>query len=317
VFPVKVIAGIESLGKPLEKSVVTIGNFDGVHLAHRALLDRVRAQADMDSIPAVVFTFDPHPLSVVAPERVPPELTPYAEKTRLIAECGVDLLVVARSHPALLNMEADEFLREVICRFFHPVQLIEGPTFGFGKGRKGTPQLLAALAPQLGFELHIVEAVTIQLDGGAAETVSSSLVRRLLTAGRVADAAKCLGRPYRLIGTVQTGDRRGRTLGFPTANLKIPRQMIPGDGVYAGMAHAEGAAVPCAISIGTNPTFHGGLRRVEAHLLEFDGDLYGQELSIDFTHWLRAQETFFSADELIRQLRLDTENVRDLFARTR
>ena len=307
----KVISGLDGLKAPLDKSVMTIGNFDGVHLAHQALLRRLRTSADQHAAPAVVLTFDPHPLSVVAPERVPPALTPHNEKVRLIADYGVDILVVARSQPSLLNLEAEEFLRDVVCRLLRPVQVIEGPTFGFGKGRKGTPLLLSKLAPQLGFELSIVEAVTIQLGNAQTETVSSSLVRRLLTAGRVTDAARCLGRPYRLIGTVVAGDRRGRTLGFPTANLEVSNQMIPGDGVYGGAAHVGQLAFRCAISVGCNPTFAGQARRVEAHLIGFEGDLYGQELIVDFTDWIRAQRAFPSVGALVNQLRQDAEAVRD------
>ncbi len=295
---------------PLASSVLTIGNFDGLHLAHQSLVRRARSLAGQEQAPVVVLTFEPHPLTIVAPDRVPPMLTPRDEKLRLLEQLGADLVVIARSEPALLNLEAEDFVRDVVVQQFRPVVIVEGLSFGFGKGRKGNPQLLARMADASGFQLSIVEAVSVELADGRCETVSSSLVRKLLSEGRVEDASRCLGRPYRLMGTVVVGEKRGRALGFPTANLDAGSQMIPADGVYVATALVGANRYTCALSIGHTPTFSGTRRLIEAHLLDFAGDLYGRHLSVDLQSWVRPQQTFASAEDLVRQLKQDVHTVR-------
>lgn len=307
---VKVIDGIDGLAAPLSASILTIGNFDGLHLAHQSLVRRARSLAAKVRVPAVVLTFEPHPLTIVAPNRVPPLLTPRAEKLRLLDQLGADVVVIARSEPALLNLEAEDFVRHVVVQRFRPVVIVEGLSFGFGKGRKGTPQLLARMAAASGFQLAIVEAVSVELVDGRREAVSSSLVRKLLSEGRVEDASRCLGRPYRLMGTVIAGEKRGRALGFPTANLDAGSQMIPADGVYGATAWVADDRYTCALSIGHTPTFSGTRRLIEAHLLDFADDLYGRQLSVDLQSWVRPQQTFASAEDLVRQLKQDVQTVR-------
>lgn len=309
---VKVIDGITGVELTLARSVLTIGNFDGVHLAHQALLHRAKAHAAEARVPVVVLTFEPHPLAVVAPDRLPPTLTPREEKLRLLERHGADVVVIARSEPALLNRNAEDFVRDVVCRHFRPVCIVEGPSFGFGKGRRGNPELLIRMASELAYQVDVVAAVRVTWSDGRSETVSSSLVRKALAAGHVADAARCLGRPYRLFGVVVKGDRRGHALGFPTANLCVSDQMVPGDGVYGGVAFVEDREWPGAISIGHTPTFAGKDRRTEAHLIGFEGDLYDRPLRIDFHDWIRAQQTFPSPDALIRQLKQDVATVTHL-----
>jgi len=294
----------------LATSVLTIGNFDGMHLAHQALVQRARSLAAQEQVPAVVLTFEPHPLTIVAPDRVPPLLTPRAEKSRLLEQHGADLVVIARSEPALLNLEAEDFVRNMVVQQFRPMVIVEGLSFGFGKGRKGNPQLLARMAAASGFQLSIVDAVCVELADGRCETVSSSLVRKLLSEGRVEDASRCLGRPYRLMGTVVVGEKRGRSLGFPTANLDAGSQMIPADGVYGATALVGADRYTCALSIGHTPTFSGTRRLVEAHLFDFAGDLYGRQLSVDMQSWVRPQQTFASAEDLVQQLKQDVHTVR-------
>ena len=306
----KVIQGLEALQPPRPSCVLTIGNFDGVHRAHQKILACARDLAAPAGSPVVVLTFEPHPLTVVAPERVPPRLSALDDKLRLLAGAGADIAVIARSEPALLKLEAEAFIEEVIHARFHPAHIVEGPTFGFGRGRKGTPQLLARLADRYGWQVHIVEPVRLSIDDGPALLVSSSLIRQLLSEGNVAAAAVGLGRPYCLTGEVITGDRRGRTIGFPTANIAPADQLVPGDGVYAGQAEVRAASHACAISIGQKPTFSGQSRHIEAHLLDFDGDIYGQTIRLEFDRRLRDQRAFESADALVRQLTLDVEDVR-------
>ncbi len=305
----KVFNGLETVDPPLSRSVLTIGNFDGVHRAHRKLVAQARRFAAQSDAPVVVLTFEPHPLSVVTPARAPARLYPLEEKLRRLEEIGADIVVVAHSEPALLGLEAERFVTDVIQKRFHPTHIVEGPNFGFGHRRAGTPELLAKIAAGFGCGVRIVEPITLRIDD-ADMLVSSSLVRRLLNEGKVEDAAKCLGRAYPLFGDVVEGDRRGRTIGFPTANLSPGDQLVPAEGVYAGRATVEDVGGTCAISIGTTPTFDGTQRRIEAHLLDFDGDLYGKPMRLEFEHFLRGQRAFPSADALAAQLRRDVEAVR-------
>ncbi len=306
----KVIGSLEALDPPLEQSVLTIGNFDGVHRAHQQLLAQAGLFAANTGGPVVVLTFEPHPLSIVTPSKAPKLLSTPGEKLRCLARSGADITVVARSEPGLLSLEPQAFIEEVIWERFHPTHVVEGPSFGFGRSRRGTPELLSRVARRLGCEVHIVEPVTVQIEQGETLLVSSSLIRRLLAEGKVRRAGLCLGRSYTLIGQVAEGAGRGRTLGFPTANLAGIQQLIPADAVYAGRAVVPGGTYPCAISIGSAPTFGGQERQVEAHLLDFTGDLCGKTIRIEFTRRLREQKKFESPEALARQLGEDVEAVR-------
>ena len=304
------LRGLETVTPPLVRSVLTVGNFDGVHRAHQHLLGQARRFSSEKGGPVVALTFEPHPLTVVAPSKVPPRLCSADDKLRYLAQAGADWVVVAKSEPALLTMEAERFIEEVLIARFHPIHIVEGPSFGFGRGRKGNPAVLRRVAVPLGCEVHIVEPVTILGDEGETLMVSSSLIRRLIAETKVEQAALCLGRPYALTGEVVQGDRRGRTIGFPTANLSVSEQLIPGDGVYAGRASAGGPTYSCAISVGHTPTFGGTAQRLEAHLLDFDGELYGRTMRLEFDRLLRHQRKFDSASGLVDQLRRDVEAVR-------
>jgi riboflavin kinase/FMN adenylyltransferase len=309
---VKVLHGLEKLDPPLQQSVLTIGNFDGVHRAHQQLLAQACLFAANTGGPVVVMTLEPHPLGVVGPRKAPPRLSPLEQKLELLEAQGADLVVVAQSEAALLGIEADRFVSEIVVDLFHPTHVVEGPSFGFGRGRKGTPQLLQKLGPVYGFEVHIVDPVSLQIEEGETVMVSSSLVRRLLLEGKVRRAALCLGRPYSLFGEVVAGASRGKSLSFPTANVAVGDQLIPGDGVFAGRATIGDAGYVAAISIGHTPTFPDGRRQVEAFLLGFDGNIYGERIRIDFHHWIRDQRKFASPDALVAQLRRDVERVREL-----
>lgn len=232
------------------------------------------------------------------------------QKLDLLRDAGVDVVVVARSEPELLGTEADRFVEDILIRLFHPTHIVEGPSFGFGRGRKGTPELLARVAGKFECDVHIVDPVRLTLEGDQDVMVSSSLVRSLIATGKVLDASLCLGRPYCVTGRVAEGARRGRTIGFPTANLANIEQLVPGDGVYAGRAVVGERSYAAAISIGRTPTFGEGERQVEAHLLDFDTDIYGRSIQIEFERRLRDQCTFASATELTDQLRRDVEAVR-------
>ena len=306
----KILHGLEALEQPLDQSVLTVGNFDGVHRAHLQLLAQAGLFAANTGGPVVVLTFEPHPLAVLRPGKAPERLTTEDEKLRCLRAAGADIVVVAHSEPDLLAMEAERFIEEILVRRFRPTHIVEGPSFGFGRGRRGTSEMLSSLAPRFNCEVHIVEPVTLQIEEGETLMVSSSLIRRLLLEGKVHRAALCLGRPYALIGEVGEGDRRGRTLGFPTANVDTEGQLVPGDGVYAGEAQVENDTYLAAISIGNTPTFEGTKRRFEVHLLDFDGDLYGRLIRVRFERPLRGQQTFASPDALAEQLGRDVQAVR-------
>ena len=209
----------------------------------------------------------------------------------------------------LLGLTAEQFW-QIIVDEVRPAHLIEGESFTFGKGRGGTMQTLRGWAAQSSVQLHVAEPVQAVLLNLSIVTVSSSLIRWLIAHGRVREAGICLGRPYRLSGEVIRGHQRGRTIGTPTANLRIVGQLVPADGVYVGRAVVDGVSYAAAISIGTLPTFEGGSRQVEAHLLDFSGDLYGQELDLDCTDWLREQRKYFSTDALREQIAEDVRAVR-------
>lgn len=305
----RVVDGLAALS-PLDRCVLTIGNFDGVHRAHQQLLSQAGMFSAQNGAPVVVLTFEPHPLAIVAPKKNPPRLQTPEEKLRCLEEAGADVTVVAHSEPSLLGLKAEDFIRDIIWDRFHPTHVVEGPSFGFGRGRKGTPALMQQWGKDLGFSVHLVEPVTLRIDDETL-MVSSSLIRRLISEGKVRRAGLCLGRPHTLIGTVETGERRGQQLGFPTANLAVADQLVPADGVYAGHAVVGDLRKAAAISIGTKPTFEGTERRIEAHLLDFDGDLYGASLRLEFHDWIRGQQRFGSAEALVTQLKRDVQAVRE------
>jgi len=310
---VNVIQGLDQLNAPLAQSVLTIGNFDGVHRAHQQLLAQAGLFAANTGGPVVVLTFEPHPLSVIAPDRAPERLTPPHEKMRLLSVNGADLVVIATSDSALLAVEPEDFVDDIVWGRFHPTQIVEGPSFGFGRARRGTPEMLRMLAARHGCETHILAPVTLEIHAHDTLLVSSTVIRGLLREGKARRAALCLGRPYALFGTVVRGAQRGRTIGFPTANVEPEDQLVPGDGVYSGTAEVADVTRPCAISIGRTPTFGDGGRLVEAHLLDFAGDVYGAPVRLELHRRLRGQRKFDSADALAEQLRRDVAAVRSEF----
>lgn len=286
---------------------VGIGNFDGVHRGHAALLAELRRQADALGGPAVAMTFDPHPIELLRPEQAPPRLTTTEDRSQLLLDRGADRVIVLRVTDKLLALRAAEFFAEVIQKRLQARALVEGSNFGFGRGREGDVTTLARLCEPAGIGLTIVPPLV--LDG---IEVSSSRVRSALTAGDVREAATLLGRPYRLHGLVAAGQRRGQKLGFPTANLEQVPILVPGDGVYAVRVPHEGRIWPAAANIGPNPTFGENARKVEIHLIGFQGDLYVRPLTVDFIERLRDTRPFPSVTELIAQLQRDIEQARCL-----
>jgi riboflavin kinase / FMN adenylyltransferase len=302
--------GLAAVPDDLGPTVVTVGMFDGVHRGHRALLDRVAAGAAARSVPAAAVTFDRHPLAVLRPGSEPPLLTTLDRKVELLGEAGMATVLVLEFTRELSEVTAEVFAAQVLFDALAARAVVVGENFRFGHRQRGDPALLATLGRHRGIE---VLAVTLHADGG--QVVSSTRVRAELAEGDVAAAAASLGRPYAVEGTVVVGDRRGGpVLGVPTANLGLPAGIaIPADGVYAGHLTDEHDAVarPAAISVGTNPQF-GTERRVEAHVLDFDADLYGHRVSVAFSHRLRGQAVFAGTAELVTQMRADIDQTRRL-----
>ncbi|HEX7149706.1 MAG TPA: bifunctional riboflavin kinase/FAD synthetase [Actinomycetota bacterium] len=304
--------GVDAVPDGLGPAVVTVGMFDGVHRGHRALLDRVAAEAAARGLPAAAVTFDRHPLAVLRPGSEPPLLTTLDRKVELLGEAGMATVLVLEFTRELSEVTAEVFAAEVLFDALAARAVVVGENFRFGHKAAGDPALLATLGGPRGIE---VVAVPLHADGG--QVVSSTRVRAELAAGDVAAAAASLGRPYAVEGTVVVGDRRGGPeLGVPTANLGLPPGIaIPADGVYAGhlIDAADAVARPAAISVGTNPQF-GTERRVEAHVLDFDADLYGHRVSVAFSHHLRGQAVFAGTAELVAQMRADIDQARRLLA---
>ena len=297
------------------RSVVTVGNFDGVHLGHRAILQRARHLADQHNAALKVVTFEPHPATVLRPDAVPPRITGAEHKKRLLIDAGADQIDLLEPNSELLACQPTRFIEQLL-NAHRPVVIVEGANFRFGKARAGDVQLLASLGQRLHLTSVVVDPVDVVLYDLQATTVSSSLVRWLVGHGRVADAACCLGRAFTLAGRVITGAKRGRGIGVPTANLD-PQDyndlLIPADGVYGGLVELPDARTcPAAISVGRKPTFAGQARCIEAHLLDFDADLYDQSITLRFARWLRDQRPFPGVDALRRQLEQDITDTRRL-----
>jgi riboflavin kinase/FMN adenylyltransferase len=305
--------GLEEIPGDWGRSVVTIGSFDGVHRGHQLIIGQAVERARELGLPAVVVTFDPHPREVIRPGSHPPLLAPHPRRAELIAELGVDAVLVLPFTTEFSKESPETFVRQVLVDALHARVVIEGPNFRFGHRAAGDVALLAELGRADDFE---VEVVDLQVCGtaGDGEPFSSSLTRRLVEAGDMAGANEVLGRPHRVEGEVVRGAQRGRELGYPTANVEtVPHSAIPADGVYAGWLTADGERMPAAISVGTNPTFDGTARTVEAYAIDRVGlDLYGMHVAVDFLAYLRGMEKFDSIEALLDRMADDVKRAREL-----
>jgi len=280
---------------------VTVGNFDGVHRGHLALVAATVRRARAAGGPAVAVTFDPPPFHILFPQApTRPPLTTVSDRAALLHAAGADHVVVLRPDSALLALSPEAFVGEVLVGRLGARAVVEGYNFRFGRDRAGDAARLRDLCASAGIGFEEVRPVAA---GG--EVVSSSRVRAAVVGGEIALAADLLGRPYRIAGIVVSGARRGRTLGFPTANLADVPTVLPGDGVYAVRATAVGAVWPGAANVGPNPTFGDAARKVEVHLIGFAGDLYGQTLEVEFVEKLRDTRPFAGVADLVAQLRHD------------
>jgi riboflavin kinase/FMN adenylyltransferase len=297
---VKLYRGLDQLPADFAVGAVAIGNFDGVHRGHARIVERLIRRAQEFSQPAVVFTFEPHPVRLLRPAAAPPPLTWLDRKAALLAELNVDAIIAYPTDDALLNLQPAEYFQRIVHQQLRARAVVEGPNFCFGKDRSGDIVVLQRLCHHHGVKLEVVEPVWHDSD-----YISSSRVRQAIAVGDVQLANQMLTRPYRIRGMVTHGAGRGAGLGVPTANIQAIDTLLPGPGVYAGTAYANSGTWPAAINVGPNPTFREGETKVEAHLIGFSATLYGQPLEVDFRCRLRDIHTFGSIAQLQAQLRQD------------
>ncbi len=296
---------------PARSRVLAIGNFDGVHLGHRSLLQLAVDCARRRRLASAVLTFRPHPVKLLFPERRVFLITSEERRARLIGECGVDELVIAPFDHRFADLTAERFVAEVLVEHLGAAVVVVGENYAFGRNREGTIDRLRAFGKEYGFS--VVVAPPFRLDG---ELVSSTKIREAIMRGEIARAAKFLGRPCAISGRVVRGKGRGKGLGFPTANLVSEVELYPREGVYAVWVEVRGKRYPGVVNIGHNPTFGDTGLTVEAHILDFSGDLYDQEIKVIFVAYLRSEEKCSSLEELCRLIAADVEKARKILGRS-
>ena len=295
-----------------KRSVVTIGAYDGVHRGHQAVIGQVRKEAQQLSCQSVVVTFDKHPASVVRPESAPKLLTDLDQKLELLQQTGIDATLIVEFNRERSTEDPALFVKRVLVDTLRAQVVVVGEDFHFGFNRGGNVAMLRELGKQFDFQVEPVKLIA--RPDGVEEPVSSTSIRRALAGGQVETATNLLGRAYEVRGVVVNGDKRGRTIGFPTANVEVPNAMcLPADGVYAGKFQCDDGSVhACAINLGRRPTFfeHADSSLLEAHLLDFDEDLYGQKVSVTFERFLRSERKFDGFEAIKTQLQLDVAAAR-------
>jgi riboflavin kinase/FMN adenylyltransferase len=301
----RTVRGLENFPPDASAGVVALGIFDGIHLGHRAILGHAVARARELAAPPLACTFDPHPMEVLAPDRAPLPITTLPERLALIAECGIAVTVVLRFSPEFAAIEPEAFVKDVLAGRLHAREVVVGFNHRFGRGARGDPALLQEVGTRLGLRVHV--APPFEVDGVA---VSSSEIRAALRQGDVERAARFLGRPYAVGGTVVRGAGRGRALGFPTANVAPDRPLLVPAGVYACRALIGGASHPAVMNIGIRPTFGETALAVEAHVLDWSGDLYGQSIRLEFVARLREERRFSGVEGLKSQISRDVDEAR-------
>lgn len=299
----QIIRHIGEQDQDLAGSVVTLGNFDGIHLGHQALIAGAVSDSKKLALPSVVLTFEPHPLSVLAPDRVPKLILAHKDKMQLLQSFGVDIVAVQHFDLSFAKVSAEDFVRDLLVRRLKAKKIWVGQDLRFGQGRRGDVEDLRRWGRELGFEVAVVEPVLI--DGNR---VSSSHIRALLSGGRVDEVKTMLGRYHFISGRVVEGHQRGKDLGFPTANLSSRTEVLPGDGIYATLFHLGTRVLPSVSSVGLNPTFGAGPRTVESFIMGFDENIYGQAVQLSFVKRIRNEIKFSSVPDLIAQIRNDVRD---------
>ena len=299
----RIVRGLKNFSERLPSPVLTLGNFDGVHLGHQAIFKKVIERTREINGTSIVFTFEPHPLKVLAPERSPRMLNTFHGKMKLLAAAGIEIVICANFTRTFAEQHPEDFARDVLFKQIGVREVYVGYDYAFGKGREGSIESLKEMGRTFGFEVGVVEAVQVN-----DIVVSSSVIRDLISAGSVEEAAGLLGRRYAVEGEVVHGSHRGQTLGFPTANLKIANELIPAHGVYAVLAQVEYQTIKGVASIGVRPTFDAGPVSIEVYLFDFHEGLYGKEIEVQFVKRLRGEEKFSNAGALVQQIRKDVQD---------
>ncbi len=304
----KLIDGIENVKQKLPYPVLTLGNFDGVHLGHQEIFRMLIERAKEKNGTSVVFTFVPHPLSVIAPERAPKLLTTYKDKIKQIKKYGIDVVICVNFTKEFATLKAEDFVKDVLCEIIEVREIFIGANYLFGKGRKGSPELLKHMGKEHGFTVSIIDEIKLN-----DTTFSSSKIRKLVSKGKVDEASNFLGRLYSVEGVVISGAQRGKSLlKTPTANLSTANELLPKDGVYAVTVEIDGKTYGGATNIGYNPTFKDKKFSFETHVLDFDGELLGRILKVNFIKRIRDEMKFSGAKELGVQLKQDLEDIRQV-----
>lgn len=307
----QVINGTANIPRSFSNPVITIGNFDGVHLGHMGIFQHVRDLARAFGGESLVMTFNPHPIKVLYPGNGPPLITLHEEKVRLIEAAGIDVLIVVQFTRDFAQMTAEDFVERILHEKIGARAVVVGPDYRFGRDRRGDIAFLTAMGKQFNFEVHVVPDLTIN-----GKEVSSSAIRGFVLAGELEKARQMLGRDYQVSGRVVRGrDRGGRLLGFPTANLVLAEELTPKPGVYATEVYVDGRRHQGATNIGYNPTFKNGVLSVETHLIDFSGNLYGKTLQVGFIQRLRDEKAFSGPQELAAQIQRDVRQAREILAR--
>ncbi len=302
-----ILKGFDNLPTSFDSSAVTLGNFDGVHLGHRELFRSLVRTAKRLSCLSIVYTFDPHPLKFLAPEKAPLLLNTAEEKQRLIAASHVDYLIVTPFTTEFATMSPERFVSEILVSRLKVKALIVGYDYAFGKGRRGDTDFLKACGENHGFSVEVLQPV-----GDDGLPYSSTRIRQMVAAGDVTGVVRLLGRQYNLEGVVVPGDQRGRELGFPTANLETEKEQLPAPGVYAVKVRHNLQEYGGVVNIGTRPTFDGKLSTIEVYLLDYTGQLYGQKLRIYFVERLRDEQKFASIEDLVQAIEMDIVRARQI-----
>lgn len=306
----QIIRHIDDPALAFEGSSVTLGNFDGIHVGHQALIKSAVDDAVHLGVRSAVLTFEPHPLQVLVPERAPKMLLTHKDKMQLLQSLGVDCVVIQQFDRSFAAIGAEQFVGKFLVERLRAKKVWVGKDLRFGKGRAGDIEKLRLWGNQLGFDVGVVEPVMV-----CGERVSSSRIRELIRAGEVAAVQPMLGRYYFVSGKVVSGHRRGRDLGFPTANIASRAEIVPRDGIYATLLQLGENILPSVTSIGFNPTFGAGPRTIESYILNFDREIYGESVKLAFVARLRDEKSFASVDSLIEQIRLDVADAESALAR--
>ncbi|MBI5047378.1 MAG: bifunctional riboflavin kinase/FAD synthetase [Deltaproteobacteria bacterium] len=300
---------IKNIKKPkgIKSPIVTLGNFDGVHIGHQQVLKVIRKRAEKLRLPSIVYTFEPHPLKIVAPHKSPPLLTTLEEKVKLIKASGIDYLILARFTKEFAAQHPREFVSDILVKQLAVKEVLVGHDYAFGKGKKGTIEYLKKLGQEFGFKVYIIPAYKKR-----GFIVSSSKIREYIQNGKMKEAARFLGRPYTISGKVIKGRNIGKHLGFPTANIAIHNELIPKDGIYAVHVLLGNKLYKGAANIGFAPTFATEKRAVEVHIMGFRRTIYGKKIKMGFIERLRGEKAFRNADELAAQIKRDIERAKKI-----